>query len=349
MITETEWNVVSFECDYNNGMAPKILERLISSNYTSQPGYGNDGYTLSAVGKIKKALGRDDVSVTLVAGGTQTNQLAVSTLLGRCEGVIAASTGHISVHEAGAIEYTGHKVLALPPGDGKIRPGDLKKYMEEFSRSAAPEAMVIPKMVYLSEPTEIGTLYTKSELEEIREICSMYDLYMYIDGARLAYALAAPYNDVTLPLIASLCDAFYIGGTKCGAIIGEALVIKNNILPPNFLRMKKQEGALSAKGRLLGIQFDTLFTDGYYLYNGKMGIAAARRLKRVFEEKGYQFAWNSPTNQQFVIMEKDRFDCLIEKVRFEKWEDIDGERTIARFCTSWSTTDDDIEELEKLL
>ncbi len=349
MITETEWNVVSFECDYNNGMAPKILERLISSNYTSQPGYGNDEYTLSAVGKIKKALGRDDVSVTLVAGGTQTNQLAVSTLLGRCEGVIAASTGHISVHEAGAIEYTGHKVLALPPGDGKIRPGDLKKYMEEFSRSAAPEAMVIPKMVYLSEPTEIGTLYTKSELEEIREICSMYDLYMYIDGARLAYALAAPYNDVTLPLIASLCDAFYIGGTKCGAIIGEALVIKNNILPPNFLRMKKQEGALSAKGRLLGIQFDTLFTDGYYLYNGKMGIAAARRLKRVFEEKGYQFAWNSPTNQQFVIMEKDRFDCLIEKVRFEKWEDIDGERTIARFCTSWSTTDDDIEELEKLL
>lgn len=341
--------MVSFECDYNNGMAPKILERLIASNYTSQPGYGNDEYTLSAVGKIKKALGRDDVTVTLVAGGTQTNQLAVSTLLGRTEGVIAASTGHIFVHEAGAIEYTGHKVLALSPVDGKIRPGDLRKYMEEFSLSAAPDAMVIPKMVYLSQPTEIGTLYTKSELEEIREICSMYDMYMYIDGARLAYALAAPYNDVTLPLIASLSDAFYIGGTKCGAIIGEALVIKKKIFPHNFARMKKQEGALCAKGRLLGLQFDTLFTDDYYLYNGRAGIAASEKLKRLFEMKGYQFAWNSPTNQQFVIMDKDRFDSLMKSVRFEKWEDIDEERTIARFCTSWSTCDDDIAELERLL
>ncbi len=341
--------MVSFECDYNNGMAPKILERLVASNYTSQPGYGNDEYTLSAVGKIKKALGRDDVFVTLVAGGTQTNQLAVSTLLGRAEGVIAASTGHIFVHEAGAIEYTGHKVLSIAHSDGKVRPEDLRKYMEEFSRSAAPEAMVIPKMVYLSQPTEIGTLYTKSELEEIREICTMYDMYMYIDGARLAYALAAAYNDVTLPLIASLCDAFYIGGTKCGAIIGEALVIKKKILPRNFAQMKKQEGALSAKGRLLGLQFDTLFTDDYYLYNGRAGDVAAGRLKRVFEEKGYQFAWNSPTNQQFVIMEKERFDSLSAKVRFEKWEDIDGERVIARLCTSWSTVESDIEELEKLL
>ena len=341
--------MVSFECDYNNGMAPKILERLIGTNYTSQPGYGNDEYTISAVEKIKKALGRDDVLVTLVAGGTQTNQLAVSTLLGRCEGVITASTGHINVHEAGAVEYTGHKVLSIEHRDGKICPEDLEKYMEDFERSAAPGAMVEPKMVYLSQPTEIGTIYSRSELEEIRKICDMHDLYMYIDGARLAYALAAPYSDVTLPLIASLCDAFYIGGTKCGAAVGEALVIKKRIVPHNFDRMKKQEGALSAKGRLLGIQFDTLFTDDYYLYNGKAGIAAAERLKRVFEEKGYQFAWNSPTNQQFVIMDKDKFDYLVEKVRFEKWEDIDGERTIARFCTSWSTCDDDIAELERLL
>ena len=330
-------------------MAPKIFERLFATNYTSQPGYGNDEYTLSAEKKIKKAIGRDDVTVTLVAGGTQTNQLAISTLLGRCEGVIAASTGHINVHEAGAIEYTGHKVLSIPHKDGKISSGALRAYMKEYSLSAAPDAMVIPKMVYLSQPTEIGTLYSRSELEEIRDICNEYKLYMYIDGARLAYALAAPYNDVSLPLIASLCDAFYIGGTKCGAIIGEALVIRNDICPAAFLSMKKQEGALCAKGRLLGVQFDELFTDDYYLCNGKTGIRMAEKLKRIFEEKGYQFAWNSPTNQQFVIMDNDKFESLMKEIRFEKWENLDDKRTIARFCTSWSTIDSDIEELEKLL
>lgn len=330
-------------------MAERILERLAATNSAAQSGYGNDEYTLSALDKIKKALGRDDVTVTLVAGGTQTNQLAISTLLGRSEGVIAPATGHINVHEAGAIEYTGHKVLAIEGRDGKIEAEVLRKYMEEFSHSSAPDAMVVPRMVYLSQPTEIGTLYSKSELEEIRKICDLYDLYMYIDGARLAYALAAPGGDVTLPIIATLSDAFYIGGTKCGALIGEALVIKNEIFPRNFARMKKQEGALLAKGRLLGLQFDTLFSDDYYLYNGRVGIEKAEKLKRVFEKKGYQFAWNSPTNQQFVIMEKEKYDCLIKKVKFEKWEDIDDKRTIARFCTSWSTTDAEIEELESLL
>lgn len=341
--------MISFECDYNNGMAERILERLVATNSAAQSGYGNDEYTLSALDKIKKALGRDDVRVTLVVGGTQTNQLAISTLLGRSEGVIAPTTGHINVHEAGAIEYTGHKVLAIEERDGKIEAEVLRKYMEEFSHSAAPDAMVVPRMVYLSQPTEIGTLYSKSELEEIRKICDLYDLYMYIDGARLAYALAATGGDVTLPIIAALSDAFYIGGTKCGALIGEALVIKNSVFPRNFARMKKQEGALLAKGRLLGLQFDTLFSDDYYLYNGRVGIEKAEKLKRVFEKKGYQFAWNSPTNQQFVILEKEKFDCLIKKVRFEKWEDIDDKRTIARFCTSWSTTDAEIEELESLL
>ncbi len=341
--------MVSFECDYNNGMAPGILERLIKENNTPQPGYGKDAYTLSAERKIKKAVGREDVIVSLVAGGTQTNQLVISTLLGRCEGVITADSGHINVHESGAVEYTGHKVIPLTPDNGKIVAGRLSSYMEEYMDSEPKEALVTPKMVYISQPTEIGTIYSGEELRAIRRICDTYGLYLFMDGARLAYALASPENNLTLPGIAQLCDAFYIGGTKCGAIIGEAVVIKESIAPKNFKQMKKQEGALLAKGRLLGIQFDRLFTDSYYYALGKTGIQRAAELKRIMKSKGYEEAWPSPTNQLFFIMDDAKIKELSSSIIFERWSGYDRERSVVRFCTSWSTTEQDLSEAERIL
>ncbi len=340
--------MISFECDYNNGMAPNVLKALIDSNNSSQSGYGADDYTKSAIYKIQKAIEKDSY-ISLVTGGTQTNQLVISTLLNRCESVLTADTGHINVHESGAIEYTGHKVVGIPNQDGKLTPSALKAYMEVYTDSESKDALVTPKMVYLSHPTEIGTLYTKKELEEIRSICDTYGLYLYLDGARLAYALASSNTDITLPLLANLCDAFYIGGTKCGAIAGEAVVIKKEVLPKHFEQMKKQEGALLAKGRLLGVQFDALFTDNYYAQLGQIGIDTAIQLKNLFIKYGYKFAWDSPTNQQFVIMENSQMEELLKHIKFERWEGKDSTHSIVRFCTSWSTQNSDLEELEQQL
>lgn len=340
--------MVSFECDYNNGMAPKLLERLLKENDTPQSGYGKDEYTLSAKEKIKKAIGLDDVEVSLIGGGTETNQLVISALLNRCEGVIAASSGHINVHESGAIEYTGHKVISLPHTNGKLTSSVLSSYMEEYDSSEPKDALVTPRMVYLSQPTEIGTLYSKKELEEIREVCSRNNLLLYIDGARLAYALASPENDISLEELALTADAFYIGGTKCGAIIGEAVVIKKNVCPKNFNQMKKQSGAMLAKGRLLGIQFDTLFSDNNYLELGKIGIERAIELKGLMKRKGIKEAWESPTNQLFFLMDDKTIEKLSKDVVFEKWEKR-GDEWVVRFCTSWSTKKEDIKKLEALL
>ena len=340
--------MVSFECDYNNGMAPEILERMIKENDTPQSGYGKDSYTLSAKERIKAAIDCDDVEISLIGGGTETNQLVISALLSRCEGVIAVSTGHINVHESGAIEYTGHKVISLPHTDGKLTSSSLSNYMAEYYSSEPKDALVTPRMVYISQPTEIGTLYSKKELEEIRKVCSKNNLLLYIDGARLAYALASPDCDSTLPFIASLSDAFYIGGTKCGAIIGEAVVIKKNVCPKNFNQMKKQSGALLAKGRLLGLQFDTLFSNNYYLELGKVGIERAIELKNLMKNKGFKEAWSSPTNQLFFFMDEKTIERLSKDVVFEKWEKR-GKDWVVRFCTSWSTKREDIEKLEELL
>ncbi len=341
--------MVSFECDYNNGMAPNILSRLAEENSKAQPGYGYDEYTLSAVEKIKKAVGRSDVEVSLIGGGTETNQLVIGTLLSRCEGVIAASSGHIAVHESGAIEYTGHKVITIDSYNGKIDAGKLEKVMEEYMDSEPKEALVTPRMVYISEPTEMGTVYKKSEIEDIRKVCDKYSLLLYLDGARLAYALASPVCDLTLCDIAALTDTFYIGGTKCGAIIGEALVMRSGVAPENFKQMKKQSGALLAKGRLLGIQFDTLFENDYYLSLGRTGMEKAGMLKEVMLENGYREAWESPSNQLFFIMDNDDIAALRESVVFERWSRYDEKSSVVRFCTSWSTTDEDIKALEDAL
>lgn len=341
--------MISFECDYNNGMAQEILERLIKENDKIQPGYGSDEYTISAIEKIKKAIRRDDVVVSLVGGGTETNQLIISALLRRSEGVIAATCGHINVHESGAIEYTGHKVIALPQKNGKLEAGNLSSYMEEYIASEPKDALVTPRMVYISQPSELGTLYTLEELEKIRSLCDKYNLLLYIDGARLSYALASPFSNVTLFDIASFSDAFYIGGTKCGAIIGEAAVIKKNICPDNFNQMKKQSGALLSKGRLLGLQFDTLFTDDCYIRLGQKGIDKAQTLKKIMHEKGYEQAWESPTNQLFFILTEEELEKLSKDVVFGKWQKMNDGRWVVRFCTSWSTRNEDIEGLEKLL
>lgn len=341
--------MLSFECDYNNGAAPKVLQALIDTNSTYVPGYGDDKYCLSAAEKIKAALGRPDAQVEFLVGGTQTNQTIIATTLKPYEGVVAASTGHVNTHEAGAIEYTGHKVITLPHQDGKIVPSELKALLEAYHNDGNKEAIVYPGMVYISHPTENGTLYTKSELKEIKGICETYDMPLFLDGARLAYGVMSRDTDVTFKDLGELTDIFYIGGTKCGALCGEAVVYTHGNRPPHFAAMKKQHGALLAKGRLLGVQYDALFTDDYYFELGKAAIDKAERLKDILKKKGYQFYFTSPTNQQFVVVDNKKMKELEKVVRFGFWEMVDSNHTAIRFCTSWATTDADLDELEKVL
>lgn len=312
-------------------------------------GYGTDHYCESAREKIRIACDCKEADVHLLVGGTQTNALVISAMLHDYEGVIAADTGHVSVHEAGAIEYTGHKVLTLPHYEGKLMAGDLKEYLERFYDDGNHEHMVFPGMVYISYPTENGTIYSREELEQIYDICRQYEIPLFIDGARLGYGLMSSEADMTLADIARLCDVFYIGGTKVGALCGEAVVFTKNNTPKHFTTVIKQHGALLAKGRLLGIQFDTLFTDDLYWKLSRHAIGMADKLKSVLREKGYSFAWETPTNQQFVILENNKMKELREKVAFSFWEKYDESHTVVRFATSWSTTEKDIELLKEIL
>ena len=341
--------MLSFESDYIMGAHPKILESLIQTNLDPQPGYGMDMYSRRAADKIRKACGCPEAEVFFLSGGTQTNQLVISVMTRPYEGVIGADTAHINTHEAGAIEYSGHKVLALPHHDGKIDAGELSLLLKDFYDDANHEHMVFPGMVYISHPTEYGTLYTKDELTKISDVCRTYKIPLYLDGARLGYGLAGKGADVTLEDIADLCDVFYIGGTKVGALCGEALVFTRGNAPKHMETMIKQHGALLAKGRVLGVQFDALFTDDLYMKVSRNAIDKAGKLIEAFEGAGYEFYLKSPTNQQFIILENDKMDKLQEKVRFSFWEKLDDEHTVVRFATSWATTDRDIEELEKIL
>ncbi len=341
--------MLSFECDYNNGAHPAVLQALVSANDTKQPGYGQDEYTLSAKQKIRESIGRREADVFFLGGGTQTNQVVIDTLLAPFEGVFAADTGHVAVHEAGAIEFTGHKVLTLPQTLGKLDPNHVAEYMERFLADPSHEHMVRPGMVYLSHPTEWGTLYTKEELTALRAMCDTYDLKLYVDGARLIYGLQSPQTDVTLTDLANLTDAFYIGGTKAGTLCGEAVVFPKGNAPKGFFTSIKQHGALFAKGRLLGVQFDALFTNGLYETIGKHAMAMATELKTILTQKGYEFAWDSPTNQQFVVIDKQTKERLAEQVRFEEWEARCDGRFVVRFATSWATTKEELNELSKIL
>ncbi len=341
--------MLSFTCDYTQGAHPKILERLLETNMEKLPGYGNDHFCESAKEKIKKACGCPDAEVWFLTGGTQTNATVIDSVLQKYEGVISAQTGHINAHESGAVEFTGHKVLTLPGHEGRIRAEELETFLKTFWADGSHEHMVFPGMVYLSHPTEYGTLYTKAELEAISAICRNYEIPLYLDGARLGYGLMSYDTDVTLPMIAHLCDIFYIGGTKVGALCGEAVVFTKKNAPRHFLTLIKQHGALLAKGRLTGIQFDTLFTDDLYFQISRHAIEMAELLKKGFAERGYSFFLNSPTNQQFIILENGKLEDLQKKVAFEIWEPFDKEHTVVRFATSWGTTKEEIEELFSFL
>ncbi len=340
---------ILFACDYQEGAHDKILSALVKTQMEQLPGYGTDRYTDSAKEKIRAACSCPEAEVVFLTGGTQTNQMVIDSMLAPYQGVCSAVTGHVATHEAGAIEYTGHKVLEIAQKDGKIIPEALRNYLETFYGDANHEHMVFPGMVYISHPTEFGTLYTKAELETLHEICTEYKMPLYLDGARLAYGLASNDTDVDLPTIAKLCDVFYIGGTKCGALCGEAIVFTKNNVPAHFVTRVKQHGALLAKGWLTGLQFDVLFTDDLYFEIGKHAIALADRLKSGLQEKGCKFLIDSPTNQQFIILPNDKLEALSEKIGYSFWERIDEKHTAIRLCTSWATKPENVEMLLGLL
>ena len=341
--------MISFASDYIAGAHPQILRRLTETNLEPLPGYGEDVWCSRAKEKIRAACGCPQVQVELLTGGTQTNQIVISTLLREHEGVIAAQTGHINSHEAGAIEYTGHKVLALPQRDGRLDAADVERCLRGFYGDANREHMVYPGMVYISHPTEYGTLYSKEELTALSNVCREYHIPLYLDGARLGYGLMSRETDVTLEDITALCDVFYIGGTKVGALCGEAVVFTRNNRPPHFANAVKRRGALLAKGRLLGVQFDALFTDGLYFELGRHAIEMAERLKAILHEKNVEFFLESPTNQQFVILDDARAEALSRQVTFDFWEKHGPDQTVVRFATSWSTTEEDLEYLRSVL
>ena len=336
---------LSFASDYMEGAHEAILSRLREINYEKMQGYGTDPLSEQAREKIRSACGCPEADVFFLVGGTQTNATVISALLRSYEGVVAAVSGHISTHEAGAIELGGHKVLTLPEHEGKITAADLRELLVRFETDEARDHLVRPGMVYVSQPTESGTLYSLRELREISAVCREYGLPLYLDGARLGYALACPSNDVSLQELAELCDVFYIGGTKCGALFGEAVVIPKRGFIPHFFTIMKQHGALLAKGWLLGLQFDVLFTDGLYLKVGKAAIAAAGRIRATLREYGYQLCWDTPANQVFVILENAQMKRLAESVEFSFWEKYDATHTVIRLAASWATTEEDTEKL----
>lgn len=350
--TDNENNKVSrlyFASDYMEGAHPAIMQKLVETNLEKTVGYGLDPYTESAKEKIRTACNAPDADIYLLVGGTQTNATVIDALLKSYQGVVAAETGHIATHESGAIEFGGHKVLTLPQKDGKIRAAQIEKMVKDFYDDANYEHMVIPGMVYISQPTEYGTLYSKEELTEISKVCRANHLPLYVDGARLAYALASPENDVALSDLAELCDAFYIGGTKCGALFGEAVVIPQKGLIPHFFTIIKQHGALLAKGRIAGIQFDELFTDRLYERIGKPAIDAAEQIKEALKKFGYKLALDTPTNQIFCIVSNEVMKKIAQDVEFGFWEKYDETHSVIRFATSWATTMEDTQKLIRLL
>lgn len=341
--------MLSFTCDYAEGAHPLILKALCDSNLEQLPGYGADVYCQRAKEKIRQACARPDADIHFLVGGTQTNATVIAALLRNYEGVVAAATGHIGVHEAGAVEYTGHKVMLLPQHQGKIDAGQLRAFLEGFYADANHEHMVFPGMVYISFPTEYGTIYTRDEMAAIHAICREYRIPLFVDGARLGYGLQSLQSDLDLPALASLCDVFYIGGTKVGALCGEAVVFPNGNAPKHFMTTVKQHGALLAKGRLLGIQFDVLFTDGLYMQIARHAIEMAEVLKGILHEKGIPFFLESPTNQQFVILPDAEVTRLSSQVGFDFWEKYDEQHTIVRFATSWATPPENLQQLREIL
>ena len=344
--------MIRFESDYTEGAHDRILRRLVDTNYEQTPGYGVDTHCVLAHGHIRKACGAPEADVHFLVGGTQANAVMVASILRPHQGAVSAVSGHIAVHETGAIEATGHKVLTVPSEDGKITAGQVRAVYSDHWNDGAHEHMVQPGLVYISQPTENGTTYTKKELEEISAACRECGLPLVVDGARLGYALAAPGNDVTLQDMARLADMFSIGGTKVGALFGEAVVIPGKTLRKDFRYHIKQRGGMLAKGRLLGIQFEVLFEDGLYLDISRHAVSQAMRIKEAFQRKGIAFRYDSGTNQQFPIVPHAMVAKLGERYSFSFWERAGETHAVVRFCTSWATrvehVDALVEDIEKL-
>ena len=337
--------MILFQSDYTEGACSEILNRLIETNMEQTPGYGEDEYCMRAAELIKKECNAPQAKVHFLVGGTQTNMTVIGAALRPYQGVLSAQTGHIHVHETGAVESLGYKVLALPATDGKIKAEQIDEACILHKNDASFEHMVQPKMVYLSQPTELGTLYTKQELEEIRSVCDKHELYLFVDGARLGYGLVAKGNDVTMETLAQLTDVFYIGGTKVGALFGEAVVIMHPALQKDFRYMIKQKGGMLAKGRLLGVQFETLFENGLYTKVSNHAICLADKLREAFVEKGYSFLVENTTNQIFPIMEDTKLEELKKEFGFCYQQRVDECRSAVRFCTSWATKEENVDAL----
>lgn len=341
--------MANFKSDYMTGALPEVMCRLTETNSEATPGYGEDYYCREARRKILDFCGLSDGEVFFLVGGTQTNSTVIDGLLRGHEGVVAADTGHINVHESGAIESCGHKVITLPHHEGKVCAGDLAAYLEEFYSDESHTHMVRPGMVYISHPTELGTMYSRDELDAVSAVCRRYNLRLYLDGARLAYALASEGEGPGIEDIARLCDVFYIGGTKCGALFGEAVVVSRAGVLPDFIPLMKQHGALLAKGRLLGVQFDALFTDGLYLRAGRHALDMARKVREVMARHGVEEWIPSPTNQLFFLMPNALIERLRQRVSFEMWGPRGEEVSAVRFVTDWSTTDEFVRILDEAL
>ncbi len=340
--------MVSFASDYNNGAHPLVLQHLVDTNGEQSESYGDDVWSRQAREKICKACQCPDADIFFLVGGTQTNATVIDGVLTGYEGVIAVSTGHINVHESGAIEANGHKIITLPSHEGKMWASDLEQFHTSFFADPVYEHMVIPGIVYITLPTELGTMYSAAEIARLHELCRQYEVPLFIDGARLGYGLMSDECDFDLPWLARHCDVFYIGGTKVGALCGEAVVFPHNNAPRHFFNIIKQHGALLAKSRLAGVQFDALFTDSLYFKISRHAIEMAKRLRTIFLDAGFTLK-DSPTNQQFVILTKKHLELLRKFVDFETWEPLDNDRVLCRFVTSWATTDDDLSALATAL
>ncbi len=337
--------MIHFQCDYAQGCHPKLLERLMAANMEPHPGYGLDDGCESARTRIREACRQPQADVHFLVGGTQTNLIAIAACLKSYQGVLTADSGHIACHETGAIEATGHKVLPLPAPGGLLSAAQVRAAFQAHYNSTTREHTVQPGMVYISLPTECGTLYTRSQLEALYRCCHDLGLMLYIDGARLGYGLTSPANDLTLADVAALCDLFYIGGTKCGALMGEALVIVNDAIKPDFRYHMKQRGGMLAKGWLLGLTFDTLFTDDLYFSICRQANEHALAIRGAFEQKGIPMGFDSYTNQQFPILNEAQLSALKSKYIWETWEALPNGQQMVRFCTSWATTRQQVEAL----
>lgn len=337
--------MIRFQCDYQEGAHPRILEKMMEVNMQQTVGYGEDEYCEEARSIIREQCQAPHADVHFLVGGTQTNFTFLSAALRPFQGVLAADSGHIATHETGAVEACGHKVITLPGENGKISAQKVAETCRLHFSDEAHEHIVMPKVVYISNPTELGTLYTREDLLALRKACDQWNLYLYMDGARLGYGLVSAENDLDLPMIAEMCDAFYIGGTKQGTLFGEALVIVNDALKQDFRYIIKQKGAMLAKGRLLGIQFSELLRDDLYLDIAKHAVDLAMKLRQAFERKGYPFLIDSPTNQQFPILPDSHLQSLAQKYSYSYWQRVDDEHSAVRFCTSWATTEENVDQL----